>query len=84
MRLSAYIKSLQECGIDYKVIVTSLAGVRDPLNPKRPFGKISEHLLETSRRYVWDIRPQLAQPFREMSDEDLMVSSFMIVGSKRS
>ena len=84
VRLSAYLTCLQECRMDHKILVTSLAGIPDPLNPKRPLREIPEQLIETSRRYVSEIRPQLAQPFREMSDEDLMVSSFMIVSRKRT
>jgi SAM-dependent methyltransferase len=84
IRLSAYLNVLQHLPIDCKVLITSLAGIPEPLESGLPFEQIAPALLQHSRDYVAQVRQRLAVPFRTMTDEDLMATSFMLVAKKRS
>jgi len=83
VRLGAYRQTLRKLPVDYKVLITSLAGFPEPLDPALPFEQLHPSLLECSRAYVAKARPHLATCFRAMSDEDLMATSFMIIAKKR-
>src|SRR5258708_15869257 len=82
VRLSSYINVLQEQGLGYEVYVTSLAGVPARLPDCTKISQIPQPLLDISHRYVSQVRGGLARVFRDMSDEDLMVTSFMLVVKK--
>jgi SAM-dependent methyltransferase len=84
VRLSAYLSVLRRLPVDYKIIITSLAGIPEPLDSPLTLDQLPQPLVEHSRRYVSQVRPRLASPFRGMTDEDLMVSSFMLVAQKKS
>lgn len=83
VRLSAYVKTLQEQPLDYKILITSLAGIPEPLDFALPFEQLPPSLVDRSRQYVSQVRPRLAAPFRQMADEDLIATSFMIVAKKK-
>lgn len=84
VRLSAYVEVLRKLPVDYKILVTSLAGFPEPLNSGIPFEHLPHAIVERSKAYVSNVRRHLAFPFRDMSDEDLMATSFMIVAKKRA
>lgn len=83
IRLSNYVSVLRQQPVDYKILVTSLAGIPQPLDSGLPFEQLPPSVLEQSRSYVSQVRRRLASPFRNMADEDLMATSFMIVAKKR-
>jgi SAM-dependent methyltransferase len=82
VRLSAYIGTLNSLPLDYRILVTSLAGVADALEPALPLEQISKPTLDASREFVNGVRGRFAAPFRDMPIEDLMVTSFMIVAKR--
>jgi hypothetical protein len=84
VRLSAYIGALKELPVDYKILITSLAGFPDPLDSATPFEQLPDNFVKHSLAYVSSVRPHLASPFCNMSDQDLMATSFMLVAKKRA
>jgi SAM-dependent methyltransferase len=82
VRLSAYIGTLNSLPLDYRILVTSLAGVAHALEPALPLEQISKPTLDASREFVNGVRGRFAAPFRDMPIEDLMVTSFMIVAKR--
>ncbi len=82
IRLSSYRKVLQEQQLKYTVYATSLAGVPELLPHDTEISRIPAPLLDISHRYISQVRGRLAKPFRDMSDEDLMITSFMIAAKK--
>jgi hypothetical protein len=79
VRLSAYARALEEMGAEYKVLITHLTGVREAIDPVAPFAEIPAQQVERSRANLAAIRSRLAQPFRGMSDLDLMVAGFVLI-----
>jgi SAM-dependent methyltransferase len=84
IRLSAYLSTLAPMGFDCKVLVTALSGIPDLILPAKEFNGLDPALLEQSRKNLADIRPRLAEPFRDMPDEELMVAQFVLVATKPS
>lgn len=82
LRLSAYVKAVQQQGAICSIYPTTLAGVVEEICPYTSLEGIPQPVLHTSRRFVSAVRDALARPFREMADEDLMVTSFMLVAKK--
>lgn len=83
VRLSAYRSTLNSLPLDFKILVTSLAGVPEPLEPALPLDQIAKSTLDASREFVNRVRKSFAAPFCDMPDEDLMVTSFMLVAKRR-
>jgi hypothetical protein len=82
VRLSAYCEVLGKMGLDFKVYVNSLAGIGEEIPGCSVLHDIPESILQTSRRYVQSVRSRLVMPFRAMSDEDLMITRFLVVARK--
>jgi len=82
IRLSSYVNALHQQGMDCTIYVTGLAGVSEDIGPCRIMRQIAPEIIENSLRYVHEIRPRLAKPFRDMPDDDLMVTSFLMVAQK--
>lgn len=78
MRLSSYLDILRRKGMDFTVYVNSLAGGPQELPPNTTLQQISPEILDASHDYILSVRSRLSKPFREMSDEDLMVTRFVI------
>lgn len=83
VRRSAYLSTLEPLGFTCEVLVTSLSGVAEMIIPARKFEDIDPALLERSRRNVAEIRPHLASPFRDMPDEELMISQFVLRAERK-
>lgn len=82
VRLSAYIQACRRQGLAYTVYPTTLAGVPDFLPRGTELSQIPSPLLESSRIFISQVRRRLAKPFRDLTDDDLMVTSFMLVAKK--
>jgi len=83
IRRAAYLSTLEPLGFHCEVLVTSLSGVSDLIMPARKFEDIDAGMLEQSRRNLAAIRPRLAKPFREMPDEELMISQFVLRATRK-
>jgi SAM-dependent methyltransferase len=84
IRLSAYVDVITEIGAEYKVLITHLTGVSEDIEPVAPFSEIPPELVERCRANVAAIRNRLAQPFRSMSDLDLMVKGFVLIARAKA
>ncbi|HEY6351168.1 MAG TPA: methyltransferase domain-containing protein [Candidatus Angelobacter sp.] len=84
VRLTSYLKLLKEQRVEHSVYITSLAGVTEEIPPQTPLELVSKPLLDASRAFVSSVRGRLGKPFRDLPDEDLMISSFMLVARKGS
>ncbi len=76
--LSSYLDILRRKGMEFTVYVNSLAGGPQELPPNTTLQQISPAILDKSIEYVSSVRNRLSKPFRDMSDEDLMVTRFVI------
>ncbi len=82
VRLGSYVNVLRQERLDFTVYITSLAGVRELMPPCTRMEQIAPEVINVSRQYVSKVRKRLAEPFRNMRDEDLMVTSFLMVARK--
>jgi hypothetical protein len=82
IRCSAYVNAVKAMRMSHKLYVTALAGVPELLPLGTTWDDISPELLTRSRQHVSEIRSKLAKPFRSMSDDDLMIAGFALVGKK--
>jgi SAM-dependent methyltransferase len=80
IRCSAYVNAIKAMGMSHKLYITALAGVPELLPLGTTWDDISPELLTRSRQHVSEIRNKLANPFRSMSDSDLMIAGFALVG----
>ena len=83
IRLSAYLSTLEPLGFKCEVLITSLSGVTELIMPAKRFDEIEPVLLERSRQNVAGIRRKLAKPFRDMSDQELMISQFVLRAERK-
>ena len=79
IRLSAYLAAARSAGLESTFHVTTLAGVEGNWHGAL---SVPESALARSREYVTSVRPRLARPFRELDDDDLMTTSFMLAARK--
>jgi SAM-dependent methyltransferase len=84
VRLGAYLQTMQNQKLEAVVYVSSLAGFTEEMPACTKFNDLPQTFLSKSRNYVSQVRPQLAKPFREMPDEELMTTRFLIVAKKVS
>ena len=82
VRLGAYLQAMQNQGLEIVVYVNSLAGFTEEMPVCTTFEKLPQEFLSQSQSYVSGIRPHLAMPFRDMPDEELMITRFLVVAKK--
>ncbi len=82
VRLSAYVNVLQRQQMTFTIYINSMAGIAEELPPCTTLNNVARPVLDASRRYVSRVRAGLAMPFRHMSDEDLMITRFLLVAGK--
>ena len=82
VRLSAYLAVLRKMGLNFTVYVNSMAGIAEEIPHGTRLADVPEPVLRVSRQYVADVRRRLAEPFRSMSDEDLLITRFLVVAKK--
>src|SRR5580765_3216072 len=78
IRLSSYIQALKQAPVEYSIYIRHLAGLSVELPERTTFDQIEKSLLAESHSYVNSVRRQLARPFSQMDDQDLMVQGFAI------
>jgi SAM-dependent methyltransferase len=84
-RLSDYYRrKVDEYGYDAKIFVTILAGQAGELEPHKERPQLGVDYTEETVELVRRIRPKLSAEFRDLSDEDLMVSGIFMVARKPS
>jgi len=84
VRLSSYVEVLRRQALDFTIYITALAGVPEPIPGGTILQEIPGSMLDASRQYISKVRHRLAKPFRDMSDEDLMVTGFLLVARKNN
>lgn len=84
VRLGAYLKAVKDAGLEAMVYVNSLAGLSEEMPACTTFENLPSEFLDKSRRCVSQIRPHLAHPFRDMPDEELMITRFLLVARKHT
>jgi SAM-dependent methyltransferase len=82
IRIGSYTNLLRHMPVKFNTYVTSLAGIPEVLPHAMELREIPISLLEISRKYVSGVRGDLAYPFRDMPDEELMITGFMLVAKK--
>lgn len=82
VRLSGYVQTAEELGLDYSVLIARLSGIPESIEPAVPYEDLPTDLISRSQANLAKIKPQLANPFRQMSDRDLMVSVFVLVAQR--
>jgi hypothetical protein len=82
IRLSSYIQALKQAPVEYSIYIRHLAGLSVELPERTTFDQIEKSLLAESHSYVNSVRRQLARPFSQMDDQDLMVQGFAIYAQR--
>ena len=80
VRCSAYVNAVKAMGMSHKLYVTALAGIPELLPLGTMWTDISPKLLTRSWQHVAEIKNEMAAPFKSMSDEDLMITGFALIG----
>jgi SAM-dependent methyltransferase len=84
IRLSSYLRLIQELGLKARVLVNHLSGVDEDIDPALPFESLPGDLLARSQANLASIRKKLSRPFREMDDRDLLISCFVLIVEHKS
>jgi SAM-dependent methyltransferase len=79
IRCSVYVNAVKAMGMSHKLFVTALAGVPEILPLGTTWDDISPEILTRSRGYAAEVKSKLANPFKSMSDADLMIMGFALV-----
>ena len=82
VRLGSYVDVLQRERLHFTVFIDELTGVPGRMAPGTLMEQIPRETIDTSRQYISKYRKGLAKPFRDMCDEDLMVSVFTLCARK--
>jgi SAM-dependent methyltransferase len=82
-RVTDYRQCLVSLPVTFGIYVNRLAGVQEDLFATRlTFSELPPNMSESSAKYVAGFRRRLARPFRELPDEDLMITAIAIVAKK--
>jgi len=82
VRLSSYVSVLRHESMNFNIFINSLTGISHEIPPGTTLEQVDRSVLDASRNYVCEVRPHLVPPFRDMSDEDLMIARFLIAARK--
>jgi len=81
-KLIAYYRDkVKALGYDGKIFITSIVG-SGPVAELRENVRMGTDYSESTRKLVSDIRPRLAEDFRRLPDEDLIVDGIFLVAGK--
>lgn len=81
-KLIAYYRDkVKALGYDGKIFITSIVG-SGPVAELRENVRMGTDYNESTRKLVEDIRPRLAEDFRKLPDEDLIVDGIFLVAGK--
>lgn len=81
--VDSYKQCLDRLGLDYRILVTQLAG-HGAVEPNVEYRDVGPEIRQQSLQFVRTVRGGLAGPFRRMSEEDLSVSGIFIIASRPS
>jgi SAM-dependent methyltransferase len=77
-----YRRKMNELGYRTTFLITKLVG-HGPVIPHKEFKELDEAVLSSPRSSVNEIRPKLGHRFKNLSDEELMVSGVFLVATKQ-
>ncbi len=83
-RINDYRQKMQDLGYSSRILITRVLGREEELRPHPEHLRRGEHYTEESLRLLDVIRPQLHQRFRDLRDEDLLVTGIFLVAQKHS
>ena len=76
--INQYHTIIQQTKLDYKFLITRLAGVGE-IKPYIPYDEIPCPLRKESLNYVRSVRKRFASSFASLSDEDLSITGFFLI-----
>jgi hypothetical protein len=82
-RLSGYYsKKIAELGIDSKIFVTEIVGQHEEIYPHKVKIEPGRDYSNASLTLIKEIRPRLSEGFKDLSDEELLVSSIFLIARR--
>lgn len=81
-RLDFYKKKMHELGYDYQIRIRRVFGSNELMDVPLSEFKKSAHYSEENLKLIHNIRPELARPFRELSDIELLPASIILIAKK--
>jgi SAM-dependent methyltransferase len=76
-----YRKTLDRTGLDYKILITRLAGVGD-ITPHLPYHEIPAPLRQQAEAFVNSRRASFARAFRDLPAPDLAVAGIFVIARR--
>jgi SAM-dependent methyltransferase len=80
--INDYRQALDALPVEYTLFVGRLAGI-GPIEPMSEWSDIPDRLKEQSRQYVRAVKPAFARRIRAITDDDLCITFFALVATKR-
>jgi SAM-dependent methyltransferase len=80
--ISYYRRKTSELGYDTNLLITHIVGSENEILPHKETITLNVDYSESTLSLLNEIRPHLQREFREMPDEDLMVSGVFLVARK--
>lgn len=80
--LPFYREKMQQLGYQYKLLIGNVVGRDDQIHPHKETLTAGTDYPSTTVELIRKIRSRLAPRFRTMSEEDLMVSTFVVSAKK--
>ena len=80
--ITFYRQKLTELGFDSKILITHIVGVENEIVPHKEVVSFGVDSTASPLSLLKKIRPRLQNDFKDMSDEDLMVSGIFLIARK--
>ena len=80
--ISYYRRKTNELGYDTKLLITHIVGSESDILPHKETITLGVDYYDSTLSFLNEIRPHLQAEFREMSNEDLLVSGVFLVARK--
>jgi hypothetical protein len=77
-----YSKKLSELSLESRIFITEIVGQRDEIIPHKEKIEPGVDYCDASLALINEIRPRLNARFKDLSDEELLVSSIFLVAEK--
>jgi len=80
--INYYRRKASELGYDTKILITHIVGERDEIVPHKELVRLGVDYTYATISLLNNIRPHLQPEFRDMSDEELLVSGIFLTARK--
>lgn len=80
--INYYREKMIELNYDIKIFITQIVGNKEPVFPHKERIELGVDYSKSSISLINEIRPKLNKKFKDLSDEEIMITGIFLVGRK--